>query len=305
MPVARTERGEIGYDETGSGEPLLLITGLGCQRVLWPDGLVAAFAERGFRVIRYDHRDVGESLRTPGPPPPHRPWLIARALVGRPTASPYDLAALAADAAALLDHLEIPAAHVLGASMGGMIAQTFALQYPARVRTLTSMMSSPGGRRFLPLDPRLLPGVIPRVPAGRDAVIAWHLRLFRTIGSTGFPFDEAEHRDIAARGFDRGHNPHAFTRHLAAVLAPRRPLSQIRVPTLVLHGEADRLVPLRAARATAREIPGAKLVTFRGMGHDLPRALWPRFADEVSTFATGNPPVSQPVAPPPAAARRT
>ncbi len=276
----------IGHDVIGAGEPLLLITGVGCQRVMWPDGLCEAFVARGFSVIRYDHRDVGESSRFEGPPPPPMPWMVARALSGRPSRAPYELTHLAEDAAGLLDALGISSAHVFGASMGGMIAQELALRHPGRVRTLTTMMSSPGGRRYLVAHPRVLRGVLGRAPRTDEEVVRWQVGLFRAIGSPGYPFDEDEHHALARLSVARGHNPLAFDRHLQVVLAARRrPIERIAVPTLVLHGAADPLVPVRGGRATARAIPGARLVTFPGMGHDLPRALWPRFAAEVADLA--------------------
>lgn len=253
---------------------------------MWPDGLVDAFVAQGFRVIRADHRDVGESSRIEGPRPPPVALMVARSLAGRPVPAPYTLRALADDAVALLDALGLDDAHVLGASMGGMIAQELAVTHPERVRTLTSMMSSPGGRRWLLAHPKVVPGILRRRPRDEEDIVRAHVALFRAIGSPGYPFDEAEHTLLARRSIERGHNPIAFARHLQVVLAARRrPIERIAAPTLVLHGTADPLVPFRAGRATAAAIPGARLVPFEGMGHDLPRALWSRFAEEVARLA--------------------
>jgi len=275
---------EIAYETLGpaSGEPLLLVMGLGMQLLAWPDDFCAGLVERGFAVARFDNRDVGESthLHDAGAPG-------LTALLLRPAAvAAYRLEDMADDAVAVLDALGWDSAHVVGASLGGMIAQTVAIRHPSRVRTLTSIMSTPStriGRARL----RALLALAPRRVPDRDAAARRYLHVFRIIGSPGYPRDEEWMLDVGRRSHDRSHDPDGVGRQLAAIAAAadRRPgLAGVRVPTLVLHGEDDPLIQVAGGQATAAAVPGARLVTYPGMGHDLPRALWPSMIDEIASL---------------------
>jgi pimeloyl-ACP methyl ester carboxylesterase len=281
--TARNGAVEIAYEVEGpdDGEPLLLIMGLGLQMLFWPDSFRRLLVERGFRVARFDNRDVGRSTHLTSLGTPSPLVFLTRRWPG------YRLADMADDAVAVLDALGWPSAHVVGVSLGGMIAQTLAGRHPDRVRTLTSLSSTPATHIGRP-HPRTWPILLTR-PAHDPAVAARRLvEVFRTIGSPGYPLDEAGVRDAAAAGFDRAHDPDGVRRQLAAILsAPdRRPLLRgLRLPALVVHGAADPLIRLTAGRATARAIPGARLVVFPGMGHDLPAALQPEIADEIAVLA--------------------
>jgi pimeloyl-ACP methyl ester carboxylesterase len=275
----------LAYERVGpaGGEPLLLIMGLGMQMIFWPDDLCTALGARGFTVARFDNRDSGLSTNFRHA---SRPGLLA--VLTRPAAvAAYRLDDMADDAVAVLDALGWPTAHLVGASMGGMIAQTVAIRHPTRVRTLTSIMSTPSPRIGRPHLRAMLALNQPR-PADRDAAAERLVRVFRIIGSPRYPHDEEWLRETGRRAYDRGSDPTAVARQLAAISASgdRRPgLATVRVPTLVLHGEADIMVRPSGGRATAAAVPGARLVTYPGMGHDLPRALWPEFIDQISALA--------------------
>jgi pimeloyl-ACP methyl ester carboxylesterase len=290
---ARRDGVEIAYEMVGSGrgDPLLLVMGTGAQMLMWPDGLCAALAARGFAVARFDNRDAGLSTHctAAGVPGPLR-------MLTRPAeAASYRLEDMADDAVAVLDALGWPAAHVAGMSMGGMIAQTLAIRHPARVRSLTSIASTPSWRigreragttlRLLLANPAALTG---RLPATADDAAERLVRAYRVIGSPGHPLDEAWLREVGRRMFERGLDPAGARRQNAAILASgdRRPgLAGVRAPTLVLHGAADPMVRPDGGRATAAAVPGARLVVLPGMAHDLPRALWPAIADEIRAVA--------------------
>ncbi len=270
------------YDLRGppDGTPLLLIMGLGAQMVLWPEEFCDALAAAGFRVLRFDNRDIGRSARAAGQPSVPRclaAWAAQRPdLAGAPPAMPYTLPDMARDALGLIDALQIPKAVVVGASMGGMIAQSLALLAPERTLGLCSIMSSPGGR-WVP-TPGALVRLLDRPAPGPEAALEHLVGFFRYTGGT-LPFDEPALRRTIQRAIDRGMNPEGFRRQLAAVLAQpdRRPhLAALSgIPTLVLHGTADPLVPFSAGAATARAIPGARLQAVEGMGHYLPPVVWP------------------------------
>jgi pimeloyl-ACP methyl ester carboxylesterase len=281
-----TGRGvDIAYERlpgTG-GEPLLLIMGLGMQMIFWPDDLCAALADRGFAVARFDNRDVGRSthLHAAGAPP------LLRILARPRAAAAYLLDDMAADAVGVLDALGWDSAHVVGASMGGMIAQTMAIRYPARVRSLTSIMSTPSTRIGRP-KLAALAALSERRVDDRDAGAERLLQVFRVIGSPAYPMDVEWMRDVGRRAYDRGHDPAGVQRQLAAIYASpdRRPgLAGVRAPTLVLHGDADPLIRPAGGRATAAAVPGARLVTYPGMGHSLPPQLWPALVDEIAAIA--------------------
>lgn len=273
---------EIAYEVEGpdSGEPLLLIMGLGLPMAFWPEPFRRLLTERGFQVARFDNRDVGGSTHLTGLGRPSPLAFVIRRWSG------YRLADMADDAAAVLDSLGWASAHVVGVSLGGMIAQTLTGQHPDRVRTLTSMSSTPAAHIGRP-HPRALP-VLLTVPArDREAAARQLVRVFRVIGSPRYPLDADAIREAAARNFDEAHDPDGVLRQLAAIVsAPdRRPLlRRLHQHALVVHGDADPLVRLAGGLATARAIPRAKLVVFPGMGHDLPAALQAAIADEIAAL---------------------
>jgi pimeloyl-ACP methyl ester carboxylesterase len=284
--VARIGAIDLAYDVFGSGEPLLLIMGIGAQRIFWDDELCRLLVARGFQVIRFDHRDVGQSskVRERAPRPAAALW---RRLLGKPVPAPYTLSDMAADAIGLLDHLGIAAAHVVGISMGGMIAQHLAIEHPTRVRSLVSIASTPGSRRYLP-EPSALRALFRRRPQTVEEAGEAMARTFSIIGSAAFPSDPERLRRLGREAFRRGNNPAGFFRHFAALLASGdrvERLASVTAPTLVIHGTLDPLIPFRAGRATAAAIPGARFLPVAGMAHDLPPPLWPMFAEAIATNA--------------------
>ena len=280
---------EVVYETIGdpSNPPLLLVMGLGMQLIHWDRELCERFAERGFRVIRFDNRDSGRSTQIDAPVPN-----VARAMAGLKIDAPYLLDDMAEDAFGLLDHLGIDAAHVAGASMGGMIAQTMAIRRPERVLSLTSIMSTTGERRVGRPKLRVWRVLMQRAPRGKEAYVEYFVRIFRLIGSKGFPADEERVRALAAATYERGQGPAGTGRQLAAIMASgdrTERLRRLRVPTTVFHGRSDPLVPFRGGRATADAIPGARLMAIPGMGHDLPREVWPQLVDAVAETAARAP----------------
>ena len=272
---------EVCYESFGdpSDPALLLMMGLATQMLGWHEDFCAALADRGFFVIRYDNRDVGRSQRMDGKAP-----TVLQLLRRDKRAASYTLDDMAADAAGLLDHLGIERAHVMGASMGGMIAQTMAARYSQRVLSLVSMMSNTGARWSGQPSPRLYHVLLKNPPRDREGYQEHAVWVFSKIGSPGFERDDEDLRRIAGMSFDRGINPAGTARQLAAIIhsGDRTPLLRtITAPTLVIHGARDRLVPASGGRATARAIPGARLLMIEGMGHDIPRALWPLMLDAI------------------------
>ncbi len=282
--IAQANGIEIAYGTFGAptGTPVLLIMGLGAQMIAWPDAFCEELAARGDYVIRYDNRDVGESTHLSDLPAPHPVDSLLRR--GKP---PYRLEDMADDAAGLLGALGVGSAHVVGASMGGFIAQELVIRHPARVRSLTLIMTSTGSRRVGHPKLRVLARMgRRRAVTDRAAAVESSVETFRMIGSPGFPYDEAYMRDLAGRGYDRSYDFDGYRRQVAAIAAQAdrsSSLAHVRAPTVVLHGLADPLVSENGGRAIARAIPGARFVGYSGMGHDLPRALWPSFADEISS----------------------
>ena len=277
---------ELCYETIGdaSDPALLLIMGLGSQLVGWPREFCERLAARGFHVIRFDNRDSGRSTHLIDSPPPTRRELITRR-IRRPA---YTLEDMARDASGLLDHLEIERAHVVGRSMGGMIAQTMAAQSPERVRSLVSIMSNTGSRFNGQPSPRLWPFFLTPPPADRERYIQHGVKLFDLAGSPGYDTDEAELREMLGLTFDRGMSPDGFGRQLGAIFATgnrTRALRRITAPTLVIHGLADRVVAPSGGRATARAIRDAHLMLLAGMGHDIPRELWPLITDAIARNA--------------------
>jgi pimeloyl-ACP methyl ester carboxylesterase len=273
---------EIAYEEFGDGrDPLMLmIMGLGTQMLGWREELCRMLAGRGFRVVRFDNRDVGRSTRIEGGP---RPDLTALA-AGDPSSASYTLSEMADDAVGLRDHLGADTAHLVGASLGGMVAQVVAIREPERVLSLTSIMSTTGNREVGQPHPEGLAALFSPPPANPEGMAEWAVASWRTLGSPGFELDEDAIRAVAKASFERGYNPEGVARQLAAVIAsPDRTeeLGKLRMPTLVIHGADDVLIDVSGGEATAAAVPGAKLIVIPGMGHDLPRALWPQFVDEI------------------------
>jgi pimeloyl-ACP methyl ester carboxylesterase len=275
--MARVGDVELCYETFGrAGDPaMLLIMGLSTQMIAWHDDFCAQLAERGFFVVRFDNRDVGRSTKLRDRKPPSLRQLALRDRRG----AAYTLADMADDAIGLLDHLEIDRAHVVGASMGGMIAQTVAIHHPGRVLSLVSIMSNTGARWSGQPALRLYPVLLGRSPRDRDAYVERTVKVFKAIGSPDFELDEDDLRATAGRSYDRGISASGSGRQLAAIIAEtdRAPeLRRLDVPALVIHGTKDRLVAPSGGRNTAKAIPNAELMMVEGMGHDLPRAAWPQ-----------------------------
>jgi pimeloyl-ACP methyl ester carboxylesterase len=281
MPRTAANGIEIEYDLFGSesDRPLLLIMGLGAQMILWDDEFCAQLAACGHRVIRFDNRDVGLSTKLDHAPAPSPMKLMQARLAGETLEVPYTLEDMADDAAGLLDALGIERSHVAGASMGGMIAQTLAIRHPSRVRSLTSIMSTTGNPNLPPGTPEAMAVLLEPPPTERAAAIERGVAVSRVVGSPGFPFDEARIRERSARLYDRAFYPVGVARQLAAVMAGEsrvEALGSLRIPALVIHGDADPLVPVEGGRDTHAAIPGAELLLIEGMGHDMPPETWPR-----------------------------
>lgn len=287
MPTIPVNDIEICCESFGDSDapPLLLVMGLGAQMTSWSAGFVSELLDRGFRVIRFDNRDAGLSTKTDGPPPDVMAMYAAFA-AGQPIEAPYTLSLLAADAVGLLDALDIPAAHIVGASMGGMIVQTIAIEHPDRVLSLTSIMSTTGHTEVGQPDPEAMLALMSPVPEGRSAAIDATVNTSRLI--SGDLFDEVESRRLATESYDRCFHPAGTVFQIAAIAASgdrTAALAQLDVPTLVVHGRQDPLIALSGGEATAQAVPGADLLVFGLMGHDLPRRYWPQMADAIFNIA--------------------
>ncbi|HEV2140430.1 MAG TPA: alpha/beta hydrolase [Candidatus Dormibacteraeota bacterium] len=271
MPRANANGIELEYETFGdpTAPPLLLIGGLGTQMVSWDEEFCELLAARGFKVIRFDNRDAGLST-----------WMDGEGA--------YSLDDMAADAAGLLDALGIPAAHIVGASMGGFIAQLVALNHPEHVLTLTSIMSGPSGDDHVRPTPEGTAVLLAPAPNTRDERIEVGVRAKQILLGPSDPFDEPYERGRIARAVDRAYNPAGFIRQLQAIgAAPSRTprLSSVRVPTLVIHGDGDILVPVENGRLVASAVPGARLLEIPGMGHDIPKRVWGQVADAIADLA--------------------
>ena len=278
---------ELEYETFGDPEdpPLLLIMGLGAQMVSWPVDLCQGFVDRGFFVIRYDNRDVGLSTKIDTDIDPMA--LILGAVSGEGVTPPYLLADMADDAAGLLDALDLPAAHIVGASMGGMIAQSLATAHPERVLSLTSIMSTTGDPDVGQPSPEVLGTLLEASPPEREAAIEHAIAGSRAIGSPEH-FEEDRARERATLAYDRCFYPAGVANQLLAIVAsPSRSddLKGITVNTLVIHGDADPLVNVTGGRRTAEVIPGAELLELEGMGHDLPSVFWPTVIEHITALA--------------------
>ena len=262
--------------------PALLVMGLGTQMIAWHEEFCTSLADRGFHVIRFDNRDIGRSTHVGGAPP-----TIGQLLSRSPRGARYLLSDMAEDAAGLLHELSLEPAHVIGASMGGMIAQTIAARHPGAVRSLVSIMSNTGARLVGQPALRVYPTLLRPPSKTREAFIERMVGVFTLIGSPGLR-DIDEIRELAGESYDRDHDPNGPGRQLGAIVASGNRTAELRritAPTLVLHGSADRMVAPSGGRATARAIPGARLMMVEGMGHDLPRALWPELIDAIAAHA--------------------
>jgi proline iminopeptidase len=279
----------IEYESLGdpSHPAIVLIMGLGMQLMAWPDDFCQALVARGYRVIRFDNRDCGLSGRAPGKKRANLLLAMAASALGLPVRTPYTLEDMAADTVGLMDMLGIARAHIVGASMGGMIAQVLAAKFPQRVLSLTSIMSSSGNRKVSkPSKPaRKVLLSRPADPRDPDSVIEYMVEMFGVIGSPGYPSTREELRDRIGHSVRRAYEPAGTARQLLAIIASgdrRKLLRTITAPTLVIHGAADPLVPVEAGRDTAQHIPGASLLVIEGMGHDFPAALMPRLAQAIA-----------------------
>jgi pimeloyl-ACP methyl ester carboxylesterase len=282
MPMVEANGIAIAYDSFGSqdAEPLLLISGLGVQMIRWTAPFCAMLAAQGYRVIRFDNRDVGLSTHFDHAAVPELTALAQALGRGERPDVPYTLHDMANDAVALLDMLEIERAHIVGRSMGGMIAQLVASEYPHRTLSLTSIMSSTGNPGLPPPTPEAMAMLMRRAPhpsEDEEGFLAHGIAVSRVIGSPGYPPDEAAQRAQALAEVKRAYNPAGFGRQIAAIAITgdlRARLNTIVAPTLVIHGAADNLVPAAGGRDTASNIKDARLRIIEGMGHDLPPELY-------------------------------
>jgi pimeloyl-ACP methyl ester carboxylesterase len=292
MTAIQTNGLTLEYESLGDpGAPaVLLIMGLGMQLTAWPDEFCDGLVRKGFRVLRFDNRDCGLSQKLDELGTPRIGSLIVRALLGLPVRSPYDLVDMANDTVGLLDALAIPAAHIVGASMGGMIGQLVAARYPERALSLTSIMSTTGDRSLPQPSLRIRRELLhrPKPPLTVDTLVAHYERLFGIIGSPGYPTPPELFRARMRRSVERGYHPAGFLRQLGAILATgdrSEVLGQITSPTLVIHGKADPLVPYAGGVDTAYKIRDARLVLLDGFGHDFPPQLFARFVDMIAAHA--------------------
>ena len=279
---------ELCYDSFGDAKDptVLMIMGLGGPMTWWPAEMCQLLADRGFHVVRFDNRDVGRSSRIRSVQA--RRSSVLRSYVRRSAPVGYTISDMAQDAIGLLDHLGVERAHVTGVSMGGFIAQTVAIEYPHRVLSLVSIMSSTGRRSVGWQHPSLFPMLLRRDRADRESYVAASDRIWRMIGSPGYRTPVEETRERAGETYDRGVSASGVLRQMTAVLAqPDRAtaLARLDVPALVIHGLSDKMVHVSGGRATANAIPGAELLLIPGMGHDLPRQLWPVFVDGIERTA--------------------
>lgn len=284
MPTAATNGIELFYVEDGEagGDPLLLVMGLGAQLIAWPQRFVDELVRRGFRVVRPDNRDVGLSTAFEGASGD------IFEVMADPAKAPYLLRDMAADCVGLLDHLGMGQAHVVGASMGGMIAQTIAIDHPKRVRSLCSIMSTTGAWDVGQPTSEAMMALLTPLPPEREAVVQRNVEVIAIIGSRTHPLDVEEVRRRSGEAYDRSFRPKGTSRQLAAILASgdRTPqLRRLRVPTVVIHGLQDTLIQPDGGRATAAAIPRSELIELADMGHDLPAHLWPVIADAIEKNA--------------------
>jgi pimeloyl-ACP methyl ester carboxylesterase len=282
MPNVPANGIDIEYDDFGdpSNPTLLLVMGLGAQMIVWDERFCQQLADRGFHVVRYDNRDVGLSTKLENAPVPD----VVAAMGGDGSSAAYLLGDMADDGVGLLDTLGIDKAHIVGASMGGMIVQEMAIRHPDRVLSLCSIMSTTGSREVGQPTPDAMSQLLRPPPTTREDAIELSVEASRVIGATGFPLDEDRIRARAGEAWDRCHYPMGIARQLVAIMASgdrTEKLQRLDVPTLVIHGESDPLVTLSGGEATAKAVPGAELLVIPGMGHDMPEGAWPQIVDAI------------------------
>jgi len=290
MPKAKANNIEIEYETFGdpSSEPLLFVMGLGAQMIRWPEELCMLFVNKGFYVIRFDNRDVGLSTKFEEAGVPDIMKEIKAIQRGKTISPPYTVEDMADDAVGLLDALNIEKAHICGASMGGMIVQIIAFRHPTRVLSLTSIMSTTGNPNLPQPKPEAMQVLLKPAPTEREAYIEESVKRYRILYGSGFPFPEDQIRELVAVLYDRSFYPQGMTRQLFAILGTENRVSKlgsIKVPTLVIHGGDDPLVPVEGGKETAASIPGAELIIIEGMGHSLPPETWPQILDAIAKNA--------------------
>lgn len=289
---ARANGIDICYEIFGepTAEPMLLIMGLGAQMVLWDDDFCERLAARGFRVIRFDNRDIGQSSKMSGGKRLTPLELLKLRFLKIPVAAPYKLSDMALDTICLMDVLGIRSAHLVGASMGGMIAQEIAITFPERVRSLTSIMSTTGNPKVPPPTREASAMLMAPPPATKEEYLERFAQTWKLLRVGRFPEDEARDRARAERCYSRGLNPAGVGRQLRAIFASgsrKERLRNVKAPTLVIHGTVDPLVHPMGGKDTAASISGAKLLMIEGMGHALPLPMWPQIIDAIATHAKG------------------
>jgi pimeloyl-ACP methyl ester carboxylesterase len=282
---------ELCHDTFGDPKapPMILIMGLATQMIAWDEEFCALLARHGFFVVRFDNRDIGLSTRIEQAGVPNVQAAFMAAMQGKPIeAPPYLLSDMADDVAGLMDALGIKAAHVVGASMGGAIAQTLAIHHPERLLSLTSIMATSGAPELPPPTPEALAMLFKPTPTDHAGYLESYAETYKVLRAGSFPLDEARDRSRAERNFERGLNPAGVARQLVAILASgsrKEALAAVRTPTLVIHGDVDPLVPLACGLDVAASVPGAKLLVVEGMGHALPISMWPQITDAIATHA--------------------
>ena len=281
---------DLCYDTFGdpAAPPLLLIMGLNSQMIAWDDEFCSELARRGYRVIRFDNRDIGLSTRFDSAGVPDVSAAFMTVMQGKSVDAPYRLSDMAADTAGLLDALGIDKAHVVGASMGGAIAQTLAIEHPSRLRTLTSIMATTGAPGLPPPTADALAVLFKAPAADQAAYFESYAQTWKVLRAGSFPLDEARDLTRAGQNFARGLNPPGVARQLVAIVASgsrKEALAGVRMPTLVIHGDVDPLVPLACGVDVAESVPGAKLLVIKGMGHALPISMWPQIIDAIAAHA--------------------
>ncbi|HEY2210636.1 MAG TPA: alpha/beta hydrolase [Bradyrhizobium sp.] len=290
--IARANGIDLCYEIFGdaSAEPMLLIMGLGAQMIQWDDDFCRQLAARGFRVIRFDNRDIGKSSKLTGGKRLTTVELLKLRFLKIPVAAPYKLRDMAEDVTGLMDVLGIKSAHLVGASMGGMIAQEIAISFPQRVRSLTSIMSTTGNPKVPAPTPEAAAMLMAPPPATKEEYLARFAQTWKVLRVGSFPQDEALDRSRAERTYERGLNPAGVGRQLRAILASgsrKQRLASVKAPTLVIHGTVDPLVRPEGGKDTAASISGAKLLMIEGMGHALPIPMWPQIIDAIDKHAHG------------------
>jgi len=290
MPKAKANNIEIEYETFGnaSDKPLLLVMGLGAQMISWDERFIQLLVDRGFYVIRFDNRDVGLSTKCEEAGEPNLMQAFMAAQAGETIKSPYSLEDMADDAVGLLDALNIEKAHICGASMGGMIVQVIAFRHPTRVISLCSIMSTTGNPDLPPAKPEILQLLTTPVPSEREPYIENAVKTGKLLYGSGFPYDEVRGRELMGKVFDRCYYPPGFGRQLLAIMANgnRKPkLASITVPTLVIHGGDDPLVPVEGGKDTHEAISGSELIIIDGMGHSLPPETWTQITDAIKANA--------------------